>query len=555
MQVSRRDFTRGAIALAASGSIGTRAFAQVGAAFSPQQRAVGAIQEYAEAHRAWFKLPGLTLGVTSPSGYSSVVHSGLANMEARTPITGDTFFQIGSISKNFTSAIIHQYVEAGRLKLSDRLSDVLPHAPLPAGNAIEIQHVLDHVAGLPGDSPTFPDRGLWTAYAPGQHWHYSNTGYDLIGRLAEHLGGKPLDQLLAEHDFRPMGMNRSRGAIVGADRLLYAQGYEQANTAVPFVRGTPLAPAPWVDVTTGAGCIASTAADMNLYLRSLANAAQGRGGLGLGPQAGMAFTSHAVASDTPEMTYGNGLMHVVVNGRRYLHHTGGMVASTSSFHVDTQNGVGAFASTTLNAFSGYRPRRLTQFAVDALAAAEAGRPLPDPPALESPIDNPAQFVGRYSAGGRTFQVRSKPQLTIVSNGTEAPLESFGGDSFGTLHPDFRQFAILFERNDKKVAAASWGSDTFVRDGSSFTVPPGDPALAALAGRYVNDSPWFGTTIVVERGGKLWMGTDTPMTKIGDNLWRVGDEAWSPERASFTDYSNGRPQTLVVSATDFARQDT
>ena len=53
---------------------------------------------------------------------------------------------------------------------------------------------------------------------PGAHWHYSNTGYDMLGKLAEHVGGKPLDQLLAERIFRPLGMSRSRGAIVGADR-------------------------------------------------------------------------------------------------------------------------------------------------------------------------------------------------------------------------------------------------------------------------------------------------------------------------------------------------
>ena len=46
--------------------------------------------------------------------------------------------------------------------------------------------------GLPGDAPMFPEGGLWTAYAPGAHWHYSNTGYEILGKLAEHLGGKPL---------------------------------------------------------------------------------------------------------------------------------------------------------------------------------------------------------------------------------------------------------------------------------------------------------------------------------------------------------------------------
>src|SRR5690349_23572156 len=48
-------------------------------------------------------------------------------------------------------------------------------------------------------------------------------------------------------------------------------------------------------------------------------------------------------------------------------------------------------------------------------------------------------------------------------------------------------------------------------------------------------PWFGAAIVVERGGRLWLGTDTPLTSIGNNLWRVGPQSWTPERASFADF--------------------
>ena len=45
-----------------------------------------------------------------------------------------------------------------------------------------------------------------------------------------------------------------------------------------------------------------------------------------------------------------------------------------------------------------------------------------------------------------------------------------------------------------------------------------------------------------------------MTKSGDNLWRVGRESWSPERASFADFIDGRPQTLMFSGTKFIRHD-
>jgi CubicO group peptidase (beta-lactamase class C family) len=553
MQVDRRGFTRGALALAAAGAANTAGAVRAAGVLSSRSQAMAAIQAYADAHRRWFGLPGLTLGVTSPSGFATVIRSGYANSDGRTPITPDTLFEIGSISKNFTAAMLHQFAAEGRLKLTDRIVTLLPETPLPSDSPIEVQHLLDHVAGIPGDAPLFVPGGLWTAYAPGEHWHYSNTGYDLLGHLAEHVGGKPLSAMLAERLFQPLGMRRTRGAILGEDRLLYAQGYEAADEGVPYARGTPLAPAAWVDVTTAAGCIASTAADMNLYLRSLASAAMGRGGMGLGPQQGLVYTSHSVPSDTAGMTYGNGLMHVEKQGRRYLHHTGGMVSFSSSFHVDIGNGIGAFASSTISAFANYRPRKLTNFAVEALTAAETGKKLPDPPALDEPLKNASDYAGRYSGGGRSFEIRGGQHLSIFANGREARLEPADDDAFTTLHPDFRKFTLKFDRASGKVVAAYWGPDSFAREGATAKFPPSDPALARLAGTYVNDSPWLGTAVIVERGGKLWADTNTPLTPIGDNMWRVGQENWSPERASFANFIDGRPQTLVFSGEKFVRQ--
>ena len=551
MEITRRGFTRGAVGLALGTQLGGIAFAQSRPGLEP---ALAAIRAHGESHIAYFGLPGMTLGLTTPDGFSTVLDFGYANREARTPITPDTLFQIGSISKVMTATLLHQFASEGRFKLSDRASDVLPVLPLPTGNTITVQHLLDHVAGLPGDEPLWVEGGQRTAYAPGLHWHYSNTAYDMLGKIAEHFGGKPLDRLLADRVFGPLGMTRSDGAIVGADRTLYAQGYEAADPTVPWARGAPLAPGSWVDVTFAAGSVASTADDMTHFLRTLANAAQGRGGLGLSPEQAKLFTSHAVPSDTPGMTYGNGLMHVSNAGRSYLHHTGGMVAFSSSFHVDTASGVGAFASSNVSGFLEYRPRLLSRYAVDALTNALAGKPVPAAPSLATPLPNASAFVGHYTGPAGTFEVRPGKPLTLVAGGQSADLQPWGGDLFRTTHPAFRQFTLKFERKGNAIVGASWGPSSYTRQGSAIDVPASDPALAKLAGRYVNDSPWVGTATIVERGGKLWMGTETPLTKLSDNLWRVGEQSWSPERASFANFIDGRPQTLVFSGEKFLRHD-
>jgi hypothetical protein len=194
------------------------------------------------------------------------------------------------------------------------------------------------------------------------------------------------------------------------------------------------------------------------------------------------------------------------------------------------------------------------FAVDAIGSALAGKPVPAPPGLEPILPNAAAYAGKYAGASDSFEVQAGKTLTIVANGKSAPLQWLTDDIFRTTHPAFRQNSFLFERSGGAVTRAAWGSSGFLRAGAAESLPASDPVVARFAGRYINDDPWYGPSPVAERGGKLWLGTDTPMTRIGDNLWRVGRENWSPERASFADFIDGRPQTFLFSGTKFTRHD-
>ncbi len=128
----------------------------------------------------------------------------------------------------------------------------------------------------------------------------SNTGYDILGKLAEHIGGKPLAAPAARPFFRSLGDEPQPRRDQDNDRQLYAQGYEAADE-LPFALGVPLAPAAWVDTTSAAGSIASTADDMVRFLRTVANAVQGTRRHRTSPEAGKVFTAHAVPSDEPAL--------------------------------------------------------------------------------------------------------------------------------------------------------------------------------------------------------------------------------------------------------------
>lgn len=538
------------MSLSAAGPFAGAARAQATPDFGP---ALAAIRAHALAHQATYGLPGMTVGLIAPDGFATSFDIGYANLDARRPATRDTLWQVGSISKLMTALIVHQLAAEGKFALSDPIAKLLPEVPVPAEAGITVQHLLDHTAGLPGDAPLFPEGGLWVGFKPGTHWSYSNTAYDILGKLSEQAGGKPLARLVKERLFDPLGMKNTRGAIVAEDRVRSAQGYEPTNNSFPFVRGTAIAPAGWVDVTFGAGNVTSTAEDMNRLLRAIASAAKGGALPGLDVAQTKAFLTHSAPASTG-MRYGNGFMHVSSAGRAYLHHTGGMVAFSSAFHLDPATGAAAFASSSLSGLAGYRPRELTRFAVDTLDAAFAGRPLPAPPRLDDRVANPAQYLGRYAGPAGAFEIVQQGPLTLRANGRSAMLQSAGDDLFRTAHPDFARYALMFERSGGPISGASWGPAQYVKAGSGAAPRPSDPALAKLAGRYVNDSPWWGVIEIVERGGRLWMGTDVPVLAIGPKLWRVGNESWSPERAAFEDPIGGRPQTFMFSGEKFIRHD-
>lgn len=548
--ISRRAFSSGAFALA----LGSRAYAAAPTTARPSLAdALNAIRAYGNAHLRHHDLPGITLGIMAPGGFATVMDWGVANLQTRAPITPDTLFQIGSLTKVMTALVIHQLAAEGRLKLTDYATTLIPEVQLPTGNGIMVQHLLDHSAGLPDFASLSPDGGLWTGFRAGAHFYYSNTGYAILTQIAERVSGKPLADLFAERIFAPLGMSRTRGAIVAAERGRYAQGYEAADTSVPFVRGAELVEAPWVDWASGAGSVGSTAADMNLFLRALAPLAQARASLGLDARAAADFIRHSIATETTGTTYGNGLRHVLEAGRSYLHHTGGMLSFSSSFHLDRASGAGAFASASLSAFASYRPRLLTSFATDVMTNFASGRPLPQPPVLQMPVANPASYIGRYAGPNGSFEIRPGAPLTILADGQSAELQSWGGESFRTAHPRFRAFTLLFDRRATGVAGAAWGPATFVREGVTIRPAAPDPALTPLAGRYKNPSPWWRTITIVEREGRLWIGTETPLSRISENLWRAGSDSWSPERVSFADMVDGRPQTLIFSGERFRRE--
>src|SRR6476660_9544281 len=113
MLIDRRGFAGGALGAMLSAPLAAPAFAQD----SRYAAALAAIRAYGDAHLQHFRLPGMTLGVTMPDGFSTVMNFGYASVDVRSPITSETLFQVGSISKLMTAAVLHQFAAEGRIRL------------------------------------------------------------------------------------------------------------------------------------------------------------------------------------------------------------------------------------------------------------------------------------------------------------------------------------------------------------------------------------------------------------------------------------------------------
>ena len=200
---------------------------------------------------------------------------GLADLEAQKAVRPDSVFPLGSITKQFTAAAILQLVQDGKLALEDDVRKYLPNYPA-GGESVTIQDLLTHTAGVPNfgfhavrharmSTEQLIDlfRSKPLDFVPGSRWHYSNSGYDLLGAIVEQVSGMPYASFVERRIFKPLGMGHSHYGFessVGADAI---QGYERM--AVGFQRVDPVS----MDSLFAAGALSSNVDDLALWNAAL----------------------------------------------------------------------------------------------------------------------------------------------------------------------------------------------------------------------------------------------------------------------------------------------
>jgi hypothetical protein len=178
--------------------------------------------------------PGMVIGITDRQGLRKVLIHGYADLKTKTPLTADSRFAIGSVSKAFTSIALLQLAEQGRFDPHAPITQYLPWLHIPSRfNPITGHDLMSHTGGLPGylaDAASSRFAGLELrsfepAYPPGAHWFYSNTGYQLLGYALEEIERSSYSDIIRRRVLEPLGMSHSSAVLDDAQRFGMAVSY------------------------------------------------------------------------------------------------------------------------------------------------------------------------------------------------------------------------------------------------------------------------------------------------------------------------------------------
>src|SRR5687767_14270152 len=224
MNLSRRKFlsnsAKSALVVAASGAIGESVFVHSVATAAAQSAAVqpvfARLDEFISRHMRETGAPGMTLALANRDGLIRASTYGYADTKAGLRVAPETMFEIGSVSKSFVGLVLMQLHDEGKLDFNKPVVEYLPWVKINSKfEAITTHHLLTHTAGLPG-APLLLDAllsELWTAYAPGKKFLYSNTGYNILGFLIEAIDKRPFAESMRRRILAPLGMTASAPII------------------------------------------------------------------------------------------------------------------------------------------------------------------------------------------------------------------------------------------------------------------------------------------------------------------------------------------------------
>ena len=223
---------------------------------------------------------GIVVGVIEPAGRRVIAYGALDKGDKR-PLNGDTIFEIGSVTKVFTSLLLSDMVQHGEVTLTDPVAKFLPagvKVPERGGRAITLEDLATHTSGLPRLPSNLAPKDPANPYADytpeqlyqflstyqltrdiGTQYEYSNLGGGLLGLALARRAGTDYESLVRSRICNPLAMTSTRIELSPALKARFATGYDASLNPVPA----------WdLPTLAGAGALRSTANDLLLFLEA-----------------------------------------------------------------------------------------------------------------------------------------------------------------------------------------------------------------------------------------------------------------------------------------------
>lgn len=424
-----------------------------------------------------YQVPGAQFGIVELAGDGTELGRTLTGAGVLSAATGvrvgdDAVFQIGSITKVWTTVLVMQLVEEGELDLDAPVRTVLPDLQLAdetVAATVTTRHLLTHTSGIDGDLFTDTGRGdeavekyvasladAGVLHPLGRGWSYCNSGFVIAGRIVEMLRGMTWDQVLRERIIEPLGLSRCLTLPEQAILHPAAVGHRDTDDGPTPVAtwGITRSMAPAGLITMSVGDLLTFAAAM---LRGGA-AADGTRILSEDSARAMASPQYAVTDVMPRKeAWGLGWSIETWGKGTVVGHDGGTIGQRAYLRLVPDQGCAVALLTNGGKSDGV---------YDELFA-EAGHTLTGltlPPSLVPPEPAPAvdltAHVGDYSSGGARVEVTARDQRLVMR---VVDLKHVSDDE-----PESKEHELRPVSQDRFAyrtpELAGWGEVRFLTDG-------------------------------------------------------------------------------------------
>jgi CubicO group peptidase (beta-lactamase class C family) len=298
---------------------------------------------------------------------------GLANLELKIPLTTDNVFEIGSITKQFTSVSILMLEEQGKLYLQDEITKYIPDYPT-VGKTITIHHLLNHTSGIKSYTnmesfkknarkdmtPTelidvFKNEPM--DFDPGEKFLYNNSGYILLGHIIEVVSGESYADFIQKNIFDKIGMTSTYYGSMKKIIPKRASGYSDNNG---FTNADYLS----LTIPYAAGSIMSTVDDLLIWQNAInSNALIKRSSL-------EKAINGSTLNSGEKIPYGYGWIKGSISGSTTFEHSGGIFGYTSNGIFLPKENIYVIALSNCDCSN-------VGEASSRIAAMAIGKPLPD----------------------------------------------------------------------------------------------------------------------------------------------------------------------------------